>query len=105
MHILRSLTSYVISRLGGCKNYFRLLFGCLFSPIYFFAIIPKMVRFDIVEIKKRGDGYLISNYLFRKDRERDGKVYLKCLETPEDKRIQFKVNIQGKRAHVRAHAH
>lgn len=38
------------------------------------------MRFDMVQVKKGGDGYLISNYLFRKERTRGEKTYLKCLE-------------------------
>ena len=41
----------------------------------------KMVRFEIVEITKGGEGYLISNFLFRKDRSRGNKIYLRCLES------------------------
>jgi len=36
--------------------------------------------YQIVEVKKGGQGYLIENYLFWKDRERDEKIYLKCIE-------------------------
>lgn len=40
-----------------------------------------MVRFAIVEVTKGGEGYLISNYLFRKDRNRGEKIYLRCLDS------------------------
>ncbi len=39
-----------------------------------------MVGFNMVKIKKGGDGYFISDYLYSKERTRGNKTYLKCLE-------------------------